>query len=62
MKVKELIALLNEEDQESEVIIGPDRDDWYYDVSYVDNTNQKIENGKMLDKTSRKNIVLINMD
>lgn len=61
MKVKQLIALLQIMDPEKMVLIGPDREDWFYDVFDVDVAEGRIVDGKMTDENDPNPVVLINM-
>ena len=61
MKVKQLLSLLQGMDPEKLVLIGADREGWYYDVSDVSVADGRIVDGAMTEEEDPNPVVLIGM-
>jgi len=61
MKVKQLMEMLASMNPEKEMLIGPDREDWYYDVAGFDIAEGRIVDGRLTDENDPNPVVLISM-
>lgn len=60
MKVKQLLNLLQNVNPEKEVLIGPDREDWYYEISGFNIASGRIDQGRLTEEEDPNPVVLIN--
>lgn len=61
MKVKQMLELLKNMNPEKDMLIGPDREGWFYDVAGFDIAPGRIVDGQQTEENDPNPVVLVNM-